>query len=72
MWIANGALARISCRVAHLYPGGDHTIIVGAIDALDTRDGAPLAFHASRFGRFAAEKGSGQVDPWPDPGGVWM
>lgn len=68
----DGALARIECRVAELHPGGDHTIIVGAIEKVSTRTVAPLAFHASRFGRFSVDQASAEVSVWPDPRGTWM
>ncbi|MGA1729756.1 MAG: flavin reductase family protein, partial [Steroidobacteraceae bacterium] len=67
-----GALARIACRVSQRYAGGDHTIIVGAIEACSARDAAPLAFHASRFGRFVQAPASAKVEVWPDPRDVWM
>lgn len=68
----DGALARIECRVSNLHPGGDHTIIVGRIDAISTRTAQPLAFHASRFGRFTADPSGNAVDVWSDVYGVWM
>lgn len=70
--VIHGALARIACRVTHLYPGGDHTIIVGQVESLGSRSAPPLAFHASRFGRFAPAQGAAEVEPWPDPQGLWM
>jgi flavin reductase (DIM6/NTAB) family NADH-FMN oxidoreductase RutF len=45
-------LASMDCRVQALHPGGDHTIIVGRVTAASLHSAAPLAFHASRFGRF--------------------
>ncbi|MFZ9061280.1 MAG: flavin reductase family protein [Steroidobacteraceae bacterium] len=68
----DGALARIACRVSQRYAGGAHTIIVGAIEACSARDAAPLAFHASRFGRFVQAPASAKVEVWPDPRDVWM
>jgi flavin reductase (DIM6/NTAB) family NADH-FMN oxidoreductase RutF len=47
-----GAIARIECRTTAWFEGGDHTIILGAIGGLQARPGAPLVFHASRFGTF--------------------
>lgn len=70
--VIDEALARIECRVEYLHPGGDHTIIVGAIEKLDARKASPLAFHASRFGRFAADQEKASVDVWPDPRDMWM
>ena len=68
----DGALARMECRVSDLHRGGDHTIIVGRIEAISTRSASPLAFHASRFGRFTADPAGGDVEVWPDPRGAWM
>lgn len=68
----DGALARIACRVSQLYPGGDHTIIVGAIEDCSSRSAPPLAFHASRFGQFVQAPTSAKVEVWPDPRDVWM
>lgn len=61
-----GALARIECRVVAVYPGGDHVIIVGSVDGFTMQAGQPLAFHASRFGRFAESEVSSAVDVWRD------
>ena len=70
--VIDGALARIEFRVSELYPGGDHTIIVGAIESLQARSVAPLAFHASRFGRFSIDQSSAAAEVWPDPRDTWM
>ena len=63
---APGALVRLSCRVVRLDPGGDHTIILGELLSAELRPGAPLVFHASRFGRFALDEdpAAGSQDPW--------
>ena len=47
-----GALARIDCLTTVWTDGGDHKVILGAIEALQARHAAPLVFHASRFGSF--------------------
>ena len=67
-----GALARIECHVSYLYPGGDHTIIVGIIDKFSARNAQPLAFHASHLGRFINDQSPSEVSPWPDPRGTWL
>ena len=47
--ILPGALAIFECRTWAVYPGGDHEIIVGEVERLSTRPGAPLGFHEGRF-----------------------
>ena len=47
-----GAIARIECRTTVWFEGGDHKIILGAIEDLQAQPAAPLVFHASRFGTF--------------------
>ncbi|MFM7707348.1 MAG: flavin reductase family protein [Gammaproteobacteria bacterium] len=61
-----GALMRFSCRVVRLDAGGDHTIILGELLSVQMRGGAPLVFHAGRFGGFALdqEPAAGSPDPW--------
>ncbi|WP_084195258.1 flavin reductase [Streptosporangium amethystogenes] len=49
----------LDCRVAHAYPGGDHTIFVGEVLVADTpRRVAPVLFHSRAWGQLA--------DPLPD------
>jgi flavin reductase (DIM6/NTAB) family NADH-FMN oxidoreductase RutF len=44
------AIAVFDCRVAELLPGGDHTIVVGEVDACDhDPEGRPLVYWSSRF-----------------------
>ncbi|MFC9971096.1 flavin reductase [Spirillospora sp. NPDC127200] len=53
------ALGWLDCRVAHAYPGGDHTIFVGeALAGATPRRAAPLLFHSRAWGQLA--------DPLPD------
>ncbi|MFI0350261.1 flavin reductase [Actinomadura sp. 9N407] len=57
--VLGGALAWLDCRVAHAYPGGDHTIFVGEVLAAEVcRRTAPLLFHSRAWGQLA--------DPLPD------
>ncbi|HEY0942562.1 MAG TPA: flavin reductase family protein [Steroidobacter sp.] len=58
--VIDAALARITCRVVALHAAGDHTIILGQVDAVESRNTPPLLFHASRFGRFSPA----QDEPW--------
>jgi flavin reductase (DIM6/NTAB) family NADH-FMN oxidoreductase RutF len=65
-------LCRLECAVRGIYPGGDHWIIVGEVLALQRRFGAPLAFHAGSFGRFAREAESSTVAAWNALHAEWM
>ena len=60
----SGPLCRFDCRVHAVHGGGDHLIIVGEVIGLVCGPGAPLAFHAGRFGHFTADRGVGKVDIW--------
>jgi flavin reductase (DIM6/NTAB) family NADH-FMN oxidoreductase RutF len=45
--------ARIECRHAARYDGGDHLIVVGEVLRLAIRDLPPLIFHGGGYGRLA-------------------
>lgn len=45
------ALAWVDCRVWQVYDGGDHSIFVGEVEALEVRGGEPLLFFAGRYRR---------------------
>lgn len=48
--VLDGALGWVDCRVWAEYDGGDHIIVVGEVEALDTGDErAPLLFHRGRY-----------------------
>jgi len=47
----NGCALVLTCRVAHVIPGGDHMIVTGLVD--DTQmaeDCRPLVYHRRRMG----------------------
>lgn len=47
------AVAWIDCEIAEERDGGDHTIVIGAVVDVDTRDGAePLVFFKGSYGTF--------------------
>lgn len=46
-------LARFDCLREAVHEGGDHAIIVGRVLRVLHSPGAPLVFHAGRFGGFA-------------------
>jgi len=47
--LLEGALAYIECRVVHAYPGGDHTIVVGAVESTGVADDRPLAYYRGDY-----------------------
>ena len=47
--LLDGCLARFECSLSAHHDGGDHTIIVGAVDAFETNDGEPLIFAQGGF-----------------------
>ncbi|GGN24389.1 hypothetical protein GCM10010109_39890 [Actinoplanes campanulatus] len=52
--VLTDAVAWLDCTVAHAYPGGDHTIFVGAVtDAALPRITSPLLFHSRNWGQIA-------------------
>ena len=53
-----GCAARMQCRTAFRYEGGDHLIFVGEVLALDRSEAAPLVFHAGKYA-LATRKSAG-------------
>lgn len=51
--LLEGALAYIECRVVHAYAGGDHTIIVGAVESVSVADHKPLAYYRGGYAQLA-------------------
>lgn len=51
--LLEGAIAHIECRVVHAYPGGDHTIIVGEVEAASVAEHKPLAYYRGRYSHLA-------------------
>ena len=47
--ILDGALAWVACELRELIPGGDHTIGIGAVLAMDEGDGDPLVWYRGRY-----------------------
>jgi flavin reductase (DIM6/NTAB) family NADH-FMN oxidoreductase RutF len=46
------ALAWLDCRVTEVYPGGDHSVVLGEVVAAEAREGEPLLFHQGALGGF--------------------
>lgn len=52
--LLEGAIVHIECTTAHAYPGGDHTIFVGQVEAAHVADAPsvePLLYYRGRYGR---------------------
>jgi flavin reductase (DIM6/NTAB) family NADH-FMN oxidoreductase RutF len=47
--VLSDALAWMTCDVHTTYPGGDHTIVVGAVTSMSREAGEPLVWHDSRY-----------------------
>lgn len=47
--LLEGAVAYIECRVVHVYPGGDHTIVVGEVESTSAGDHKPLAYYRGGY-----------------------
>jgi flavin reductase (DIM6/NTAB) family NADH-FMN oxidoreductase RutF len=47
--VLDGSLAWLACDVSATYPGGDHTLVVGAVAAIHHGQGEPLVWHARRY-----------------------
>ena len=41
--------ACFECSTEHVYPGGDHKIIVGRVHRFEEREAEPLIYHRSQF-----------------------
>jgi flavin reductase ActVB len=47
------ALATLECRITARHVEGDHTIVVGAVEHAEVREGEPLLYHRGRYARLA-------------------
>jgi flavin reductase (DIM6/NTAB) family NADH-FMN oxidoreductase RutF len=44
-------VAFVDCRLVAVYPGGDHSIFLGQVEALGSTEDAPLLYYRARYGR---------------------
>jgi flavin reductase (DIM6/NTAB) family NADH-FMN oxidoreductase RutF len=47
--LIDGAIATLECSVREHLPGGDHSIFVGEVVAIETAEGAPLVYYRSGY-----------------------
>ncbi|RXF70976.1 flavin reductase family protein [Hansschlegelia zhihuaiae] len=47
--LLGGVLAAAECRVTEVCPGGDHTIVLGAVEAIRANGGEPLLYHRGAY-----------------------
>lgn len=47
--VLNDVLAWMECRVADVFPGGDHTIFTGLVELADSRAGEPLVYYRGGY-----------------------
>jgi flavin reductase (DIM6/NTAB) family NADH-FMN oxidoreductase RutF len=48
------SLASLECRITDAYPGGDHTIFIGAVEEACVYKGDPLIFYRGRYAQLKA------------------
>jgi flavin reductase (DIM6/NTAB) family NADH-FMN oxidoreductase RutF len=47
--LVDGAVAWFECAVEGLYPGGDHSMVVGRVAGMGEANGVPLVFHRGGY-----------------------
>ena len=56
--VLDGALAWLACDLRELLPGGDHTVGIGEVTHLHSRDGEPLVFYDGAYTALQEAPGS--------------
>jgi len=51
--LIEGSLASCECKVVNIHPGGDHEIVVGAVDQVKIGEGNPLLFYRGAYGAWS-------------------
>jgi 3-hydroxy-9,10-secoandrosta-1,3,5(10)-triene-9,17-dione monooxygenase reductase component len=65
--LLRGCSARFQCRTAFRHEGGDHVIFVGAVEAFDHSERAPLVFHGGRYALAVQKEASAQQPDGVEP-----
>lgn len=47
--ILDGALAWLDCSVTHVVDGGDHDVVIAAVEACDASEGEPLVYYQQHY-----------------------
>lgn len=68
--LLNGCTARLQCRTANIYDGGDHIIMVGEVIHFDRCDTAPLVFQRGNYAIATNTNQTIQPPPGEDPRNV--
>ena len=53
-----GTLANIECRISEIYEGGDHSVIIGAVETASVASGDPLLYFRGRYGTLIEDRES--------------
>lgn len=51
--LLQGAIAAVECRIVELLPGGDHTIILGEVEATQVSEGKPLLYFRGGYAQLS-------------------
>lgn len=54
--LIEGVVAAAECSVSEICPGGDHTIIIGAVDHVHVFGGEPLLYHRGTYAALERER----------------
>ncbi len=49
--VFDDCVAFVDCRLVAVYPGGDHSIFLGRVEALGSTDEAPLLYYRGQYGQ---------------------
>ena len=49
MPLLDDALAQMECRITQVYPGGDHSIVIGEVERIDIREDKPLVYYRGAY-----------------------
>lgn len=47
--LVDGAITNLECTLREQFPGGDHSIFIGEVVAIETAEGVPLVYYRSGY-----------------------